>query len=227
MVLKNQYVMIKGTRDGLTLFLDDSCSFNDLLDELDKTLSHDEFDEDQAMITVKIHLGNRFLHKEQDEQLRTLIRQRNKLVVQGIESNVISKAEAIQWKEDSEVRVVSKTIRSGQVYQVQGDLLLIGDINPGGTVKATGNIYIMGALRGVAHAGINGNRQAVIIASFMKPVQLRIADLYSRAPDYETEGVYMECGFIDESEKILIDRLQLVAKKRPELNGFERSVLNG
>jgi len=61
----------------------------------------------------------------------------------------------------------------------------------------------------------------------MNPMQLRIADRYSRSPDYETDGVYMECGYIDQSDKIIIDRLQIVAKNRPELNEFERSVLNG
>src|SRR5699024_6098067 len=132
--------------------------------------------------------------------------------------------------------------RSGQVLRVEGDLLLIGDVNPGGKVVATGDIYIMGNLRGIAHAGINGNRKAIIAASYMKPTQLRIADYISRswvgfmydaammaymkptqlriadyisrAPDYETDGVYMECGFIDEEKDIiLIDRLQVLSRK--------------
>ena len=44
---------------------------------------------------------------------------------------------------------VARIIRSGQVLQVAGDLLLIGDVNPGGTVIAGGNIFIMGALKGL------------------------------------------------------------------------------
>ncbi|WP_440895990.1 septum site-determining protein MinC [Amphibacillus sp. Q70] len=227
MIGKNQYITIKGTRDGLTLYLDDSCSFDNLINELDKALSYDELDVEQTLVRINVQLGNRLLHSEQEEQLRQLIRQKNKLVIQDIESNVILKKDAIKWKEESDVQVLTKTIRSGQVIEVTGDLLLIGDVNPGGTVKATGNIFIMGNLRGIAHAGYQGNTAAVIMASYMNPVQLRIASLYSRSPDYETEGVYMECGYIDESNKIVIDRLQVVAKKRPELNGFERSVING
>ncbi|WP_204438119.1 septum site-determining protein MinC [Amphibacillus cookii] len=227
MVIKNQYVTIKGTRDGLTLNLDDTCSFQQLLNELDKTLSQDDIDVEQSMITVKVKLGNRYLHSDQEEQLRTLIRQKNKLVVQDIESNVITKEQAMRWKEESDMRIITKTVRSGQVIEITGDLLLIGDVNPGGTVKATGNIFVMGNLRGIAHAGYKGNQDAVIMASYMHPVQLRIATLYSRSPDYESDGVYMECGYVDQSGKIIIDRLQVVAKKRPELNGFERSVLNG
>ncbi|BAM47150.1 septum site-determining protein MinC [Amphibacillus xylanus] len=224
---KNQHIIIKGTRDGLTLYLDDSCSFDYLINELDQILAQDELDTEDSLIRINIQLGNRYLHKEQEEILRELIRKKKKLVVQTIESNVILKEDAIKWKEENEVRIIARTIRSGQEVSITGDLLLVGDVNPGGTVKATGNIFILGSLQGIAHAGYNGNLQAVIMASYMNPVQLRIANLYSRSPDYETEGVYMECGYVDDSNKIMIDRLQVVAKKRPELNGFERSVLNG
>lgn len=227
MIEKNQYIIIKGTRDGLTLYLDDSCSFDHLIDELDQLLSQDDLDNQDSLVRINIQLGYRYLHTDQEKILRDIIRKKNKLVVHNIESKIIPKEDAIKWKEESEVRILTRTIRSGQEIEITGDLLLVGDVNPGGTVKATGNIFIMGSLQGIAHAGYQGNRQAVIMASYMNPVQLRIAELYSRSPDYETEGVYMECGYIDESNKIIIDRLQVVAKKRPELNGFERSVLNG
>lgn len=227
MIEKNQYIIIKGTRDGLTLYLDDSCSFEHLIDELDQILSQDDLANEESLVRINIQLGYRYLHTDQEKILRDIIRKKNKLVVHNIESKIIPKEDAIKWKEESEVRILTRTIRSGQEVEITGDLLLVGDVNPGGTVKATGNIFIMGSLQGIAHAGYQGNRQAVIMASYMNPVQLRIAELYSRSPDYETEGVYMECGYIDESNKIIIDRLQVVAKKRPELNGFERSVLNG
>lgn len=224
---KKQHITIKGRRDGLTLYLDDSCSFDDLMNDLDRVLSHDELDAEDSLVRINIQLGYRYLHKEQEETLRELIRKKEKLVIQKIDSKLILKEDAIKWKEESEVRILAKTIRSGQEIEIRGDLLLVGDVNPGGTVKATGNIFIMGNLKGIAHAGYNGNTNAVIMASFMNPMQLRIADRYSRSPDYETDGVYMECGYIDQSNKIVIDRLQVVAKNRPELNEFERSVLNG
>lgn len=224
---KKQHITIKGRRDGLTLYLDDSCSFDDLMNDLDRVLSHDELDAEDSLVRINIQLGYRYLHKDQEETLRELIRKKEKLVIQKIDSKLILKEDAIKWKEESEVRILAKTIRSGQEIEIRGDLLLVGDVNPGGTVKATGNIFIMGNLKGIAHAGYNGNTNAVIMASFMNPMQLRIADRYSRSPDYETDGVYMECGYIDQSNKIVIDRLQVVAKNRPELNEFERSVLNG
>lgn len=53
------------------------------------------------------------------------------------------------------------------MLHVKGNLLLIGDVNPGGTVIAGGNIFVIGALRGIAHAGYYGDAEAVIAASVM------------------------------------------------------------
>src|SRR5699024_10836560 len=120
----------------------------------------------------------------------------------------------------NEIKTINRIVRSGQVVEVEGDLLLIGDVNPGAQVKATGNIFVLGNLLGIAHAGVNGNEDAVIAASFMNPTQLRIANYLSRAPDYVSEGVYMECGYLDK-EKIVIDRLQALPYVRKELRGLE------
>ncbi|MBM7572031.1 septum site-determining protein MinC [Aquibacillus albus] len=228
MIGNKQLITIKGTRDGLTLYIDDSCSFDEVLQELEQVLSTKYTDKNDPLITVTVQLGNRYLHKNQEEELKEIIRKKNKLVVQSIESNVITKEQALKWKEESDIKVINKIVRSGQVFEVKGDLLLIGDVNPGGKIMASGNIFVLGSLRGVAHAGFYGNRESVIVASYMQPSQLRIADMISRSPDYESDGVYMECGLIDEEKsKIVIDRLQVLSQKRPDLNGFERRILNG
>ncbi|MBH0230015.1 septum site-determining protein MinC [Halobacillus yeomjeoni] len=224
-----QKIMIKGTRDGLTLHLDDQCSFPSILKELEHKLSiNGVAEEDQPMIRVTIQLGNRYLTEEQKEELIAVIRDKQQLVVDHIESNVITRQEALEWKENTAITPIVKTVRSGQVIKVRGDLLVIGDVNPGGQVVASGNVFVMGKLRGVAHAGNDGDTQAVVAASYMQPTQLRIGEHVSRSPDAGTEGVYMECAYVEESqENILIDRLQEIVKKRPELASFERRMSNG
>ncbi|MCP3030453.1 septum site-determining protein MinC [Halobacillus sp. A1] len=221
-------VTIKGTRDGLTLRLNDQCSYDAILQELEEKLSVSGTDADQPMIRVTIQLGNRYLTDQQKNKLRDIVREKQKLVVEQIESDIITKEEALAWKENSEITPIVKTIRSGQVVQVTGDLLLLGDVNPGGKVIATGNIFVLGNLRGIAHAGYEGNAQTVIAASYMKPNQLRIAGQLSRAPDQDSDGVYIECGFIDEQVNVIrIAPLQEVIKLKPDLLSFERRMLNG
>jgi septum site-determining protein MinC len=168
-------------------------------------------------------VGNRYLSQEQREELNDLIREKKNLMVDDIVSNVITLEEAEQVRTAHEVKTVSRIIRSGQVLEAPGDLLLVGDVNPGGTVIAGGNIFIMGSLKGVAHAGCFGNEEAVIAASSMNPSQLRISDQINSAPDYvqNNESREMECAYIDENRQIIVDRLQVLVHLRPNLNRFE------
>jgi septum site-determining protein MinC len=221
---KTQNVTIKGTKDGLTLHLDDTCSYDELKKELDRKLSNSSrVQEEQQLLSVKVKVGNRYLTEKQEEELKDLIRQKRNLIVEDLETNVITKEEAERLRKETEIVPVARVIRSGQVLEIVGDLLLIGDVNPGGTVKATGNIFIMGALKGIAHAGSDGNEEAVIAASVMKPSQLRISDCINRAPDQvpDEENRVMECAYISDSQQIVVDRLQVLMRKRPNLTRFE------
>ena len=99
----------------------------------------------------------------------------------SIESDVITKAEAIAWKEETEIVPISKIVRSGQVLHVKGNLLLMEMLIQAERLSL-GNIFVVGSLRGIAHAGYYGDSDAVI-ASVMNPMQLRISDVAMRAPE--------------------------------------------
>jgi len=221
---KRQNVTIKGTKEGLVLHLDDTCSYEELKKELDQKLSaNSRTQEERNLISVKVNVGKRYLTDEKREELKNLICQKKNLVVDDIESDVITMEEAKRLNAENEVMTVSSIIRSGQVLKAPGDVLLIGDVNPGGTVVAGGNIFIMGSLKGVAHAGCFGNEEAVIAASSMKPTQLKISDFINRAPDtiQSSEKREMECAYINEERQIIVDRLQVLIHLRPNLNRFE------
>lgn len=218
-MIKTQKVIMKGTKDGLLLLLDDACSFSELIKELEEKLSGQKSDEDSRTVHVRVHTGNRILAEEHQRKLKELVHSHHHLHIESIESNVMFKADAERMKQESEIHVVTKVVRSGQILKVIGDLLLIGDVNPGGKVMASGNIFILGALKGIAHAGCDGDEQAVICASNMKPMQLRIADCLNRAPDQEEIRRYeSECAYIDENRQMVIDRLVTLRFIRPNLN---------
>lgn len=92
------------------------------------------------------------------------------------------------------VLYLRQTLRSGQAVTHKGDLVIIGDVNPGAEVSAEGDITIWGALRGVAHAGITGNATAEIRALKFDPIQLRIAHAIARAPDRSKAGFHGPSG---------------------------------
>lgn len=79
--------------------------------------------------------------------------------------------------------LIRRTLRSGQSVTFDGNVVVLGDVNPGAEVICTGDILVLGALRGVAHAGAEGNEDAVVVAFRLEPTQLRIAGHISRSPD--------------------------------------------
>ncbi|MEB3265413.1 MAG: septum site-determining protein MinC [Cyanobacteriota bacterium] len=84
---------------------------------------------------------------------------------------------------EPELTVVQRTLRSGDQIRGLGTVLVLGDVNPGAMVSAGGHVLVWGRLRGMAHAGMHGNRRARITALQLRPLQLRIADVVARGPD--------------------------------------------
>ena len=78
---------------------------------------------------------------------------------------------------------IRKTIRSGQSISSDGNIIVIGDVNPGSEIIAKGDITVWGILGGIAHAGSEGNNYARIRALKLNPVQIRIGEVFARRPD--------------------------------------------
>lgn len=74
---------------------------------------------------------------------------------------------------------VHRTLRSGYKISHHGHIIVLGDVNPGAEVIAGGSVIIWGRLRGVVHAGAEGDEKSVVCALEMDPTQLRIAGLVS------------------------------------------------
>ena len=55
--------------------------------------------------------------------------------------------------------------------------MIIGDVNSGAEVIAADNIIVIGNLRGLAHAGAKGNKDAIITAGNLEALQVRISNI--------------------------------------------------
>lgn len=78
---------------------------------------------------------------------------------------------------------VQRTLRSGQSLKSEGNIVIIGDVNPGAEIIAKGDITVWGVLGGIAHAGSDGNNYSRIRALKLHAIQLRIGDVFARRPD--------------------------------------------
>jgi len=99
--------------------------------------------------------------------------------------------------------MVYRSLRSGQRVNYSGHIVILGDVNPGSELTAGGDIIVMGNLRGVVHAGANGNHDSVIMAYRLNPVQLRIASTISRPPENNRVSPYPEIARLQDGQMLI------------------------
>lgn len=92
------------------------------------------------------------------------------------------------------------TLRSGSSVEFPGNVIVIGDVNPGAEIIAEGNIVVMGKLLGFVHAGSAGNDEAIVISNILKPTQIRISKFISVPPndDEATYSMIPEKAYVSE-----------------------------
>ena len=95
------------------------------------------------------------------------------------------------------------TVRSGERISSNGNLCIIGDVNPGAIVSADKNIYVWGKLLGIAYAGKSGNQNTSIASLYLNPLQLRIADVIAIGPKEKPKNYYPEIAVVDKQTIII------------------------
>ena len=104
----------------------------------------------------------------------------------------------------SETKFHRGSLRSGQKIEFEGSLVVLGDVNAGAEVLAGENIVVLGILRGVAHAGAKGNKEAIIAAASIEAAQIRIADEIKEIEKQELEEI-KTCAYINDEDKIALE----------------------
>ncbi len=79
----------------------------------------------------------------------------------------------------SQALLIRSTFRSGESIHHYGDVVVLGDVNPGSEIKADGDIIVMGALKGLPHAGASGDDKAAIVALEITSPRVRIGNCES------------------------------------------------
>ncbi|MGL4391028.1 MAG: septum site-determining protein MinC [Carnobacterium maltaromaticum] len=176
-----QSVTLKGTKDGFVLTLDESVAFETVLSDLDQLLEklHSENKEQKEVqkgISLEVKTGMRLFSEDEKAKITEKISSKSQFQLKKISAEVLTYQQATEWHESNSLQMEIQTIRSGQVLQAPGDILLIGKIHPGGTIRASGSIFILGELLGLAHAGFDGDNEAIVVADFQTDAQIRIAE---------------------------------------------------
>ena len=118
------------------------------------------------------------------------------------EQEIKNKLLSINSKKNDDI-LHKGTVRSGDRISSNGNLCIIGDVNPGAIVSAKKNIYVWGKLLGIAFAGKSGNKNASITSLYLNPLQLRIADVIAIGPKDKPKNSYPEIAVIDKQTIII------------------------
>ncbi|MDS1030737.1 septum site-determining protein MinC [Bacillota bacterium LX-D] len=190
-------INIKGTRDGLVILVNPSYSFEEIKMKLQDKISSakgffsgakfslcspDAYTPDETRQLAEICCQNGLIPHSKPINLyrRTNNSSPNNASCTQYSNGYLKEA---SFPAEQDCLLVQHNVRNGQVINYQGHITILGDVNPGAIIIAEGNVLVMGTLKGIAHAGSNGNKKAVIVAHNLKPTQLRIASTIARSPE--------------------------------------------
>ena len=106
----------------------------------------------------------------------------------------------------SETKFYRHSLRSGQKIEFSGSIVVLGDVHFGAEVIAGENIIVLGTLRGLAHAGAKGNKEAIISAGSIETTQIRISNIIRNCDLNEFENSIIKTNaYVNKEDKIVID----------------------
>ncbi len=202
-------IVFKGVNGKLQLVVNNTSDFTNVLEQLRAKLKMaNEFFHAGTIVKLPSNLK---LACDQQQEIIAVLSEHGLECEKARESVPVAPPEATieaippGEREGYEIKalVVNKTVRSGQKVVYDGSVVVIGDVNPGAQIIAGEDIIIMGACRGVAHAGASGNEAATITAAKIMATQLRIAGLIARAPDKVDKSANMETARIKDGTVII------------------------
>ena len=207
-------VVFKGTRDGLHLVINANENIDDIKVMLNDKL-HDakkfyvganvvlEFKEEGSVLSnelkeeviallkdngMSVKLADvGLIEKMREERARFQTVRAAQNVAIDMPAPIIRGLEREYLPMTADTIMVKRTLRAGQCVSFDGNIVVMGDVNLGAEVEATCDIVILGSLRGIAHAGMTGNKDAKVMALRLMASQLRIANKITRAPDGAVE----------------------------------------
>lgn len=159
---------------------------------------------------------------ENDNDISPILEENEKIADDVIAQEIIEEDDEEIAKLKSEVEklptlYLRKTIRSGQSISSDGNIIVIGDVNPGAEIIAKGDITVWGILGGIAHAGSAGNNYSRIRALKLNPVQIRIGSVFARRPDtVNVPYIQKSCEYTP--EEAFTHKGSIIIRKIHEIN---------
>lgn len=228
-----QNVTLKGSGDGYLLHLNDHAAYADIIEELDSLLiqlnekkqTKENSEANRLMVTVQS--GNRYLTESEKDEIKNKVEEKEYLKVKKFDAHVTETKKALEWHNQNQTTVEMLNVRNGQIISSPGHILVLGDIHPGGIVRAGRSVFVLGQLRGLAQAGCGGDDQSVIVANFNHNAQIRIAENVHiidnkkvESTDVQKEDVSLQVAYMNDLHILEFTSLDKLQKLRPTLGNI-------
>ena len=199
-------VSINLRTDEILIKIDDNASQEDIVQELNsKLVELKKLYQDEK---TPIRVTGKVLKNIEIDEIKELIKKEIDVEIRFDSPQTLGLHSITRsYKKDvgiSETKFHKGSLRSGKRIEVEGSIVIIGDVNSGAEVVASDNIVVIGTLRGLAHAGAKGNKEAIIAASTLDAVQLRISNIVKEI-DREEEEICEHSYIYVKDEKIEIE----------------------
>jgi septum site-determining protein MinC len=207
-------VRLKGSPYGVKLVLDPAQTGAEVVHALEEALArHADF---LAGSALDIDLGRRPLTEEAVLEIFGALRKFPSITVASITSRSSDQGGTTRRRKASPDPTATLlhhgTVRSGQVVAAEGSLVVVGDVNRGGEVRAGHHIVVTGALRGIAHAGLADPQHATIYAGRLMPTQLRIGSAIGTQSQDSQAPSAPEVAWLEEGT-IVVGSAQMALKE--------------
>ncbi|NMM64537.1 septum site-determining protein MinC [Clostridium sp. P21] len=185
-------VIIKGNRDGINAIINMNKfkDFDEMLENLTERLSKGKVFYKGS--TLKITTELKYITEKDFRKLKDVLFEQFLIKDCILEDKEEKTNKVFSGIYEGRTKFLRRTIRSGQIINYPGNVVIIGDVNAGSEIYAGGNIIVLGSLKGYAHAGFGGNDKAVVAAFYLQPEILQIANVMTRSPEDSTKPQYPE-----------------------------------
>ncbi|WP_282803880.1 septum site-determining protein MinC [Secundilactobacillus kimchicus] len=213
-----QAVVLRGNQDGYQLAIDQSADFEAVktgLRELLDNLSADA--EATVKISFDVLTGDRLLSADQNRQLEAIVSEYAGFSIHKITANVMTIEEAFYLKEQDNVHLLTQTIRNGQRVEMKGDVLFLGTINEGGNLTTSGNLYLLGDVMGVVHAGAPSFEDKLIIGDLHQAQQVRISEQINIIEADQLAADHKTVAYVNDLHTVTYGHLHELKEINPKL----------
>lgn len=174
--------MLKSFKNGINIKLDPDVDFETLYRELIEKFNASAKFFGKAKLVISFE--GRELSEEEEEFLINCINENTDITVTCVigqdeekERHYLKALNSFSENGTSHKGQFYKgSVKAGETIETDSSLIILGDVNNGARVSASGNIIILGTLYGHVHAGCYGDEKSFVVALDLKSTRVRIAD---------------------------------------------------